>query len=1259
MSVESQPLAHMNESPTIHSVVASLAEDLKSYLEAQYHVRDEAALRERRALLDDGSTIAQIPFLEATPSYLFTDRYEDLDLPPATKGLLSAVSEMNAGLYPRPYLHQAEALRAFVNDRKNVIAATGTGSGKTEIFLLSILASLAEESNLGNLVTERRGCRALILYPMNALVSDQLARLRTLFGNAEVGRVLKGLRGRMARFAMYTSRTPFPGVMRTKRNYDRAKQLLDKRYAPIMGDAEYLELLKRRGKWPTKNIEKFFGKAGTDWGKRLFTDPDDIELLMRHEIQNECPDVLVTNYSMLEYMLVRPIEKSIFDQTRDWLASDPNTFFTVVLDEAHMYRGATGAEVSFLLRRLIQRIDIPRERVRFILTTASVGSEPKDRQAALDFACDLTSLPRGERGKFAYVMGARESFPAARPATAAQAAVLSAFDGSAFQSSSHDENFQRALASEAMKALALPFPLSGTLADDLFVALTSFPPAGMLVSLISGNATPLTEVSRRVFPDCSDESSGKALDALLRLCNFARQESTGKVFLPARLHLFFRGLSGLYSCANPECSEIRATDVKPLLGRMYSEPRVTCGCGGRVYEVLTHRDCGALFFRCYVDEHPRPDFAWHEPTTQVRSGNSGDTLRLVCMHLLVAGSPPDFGGWQPCWLQVSSGKLVRSEPTGRGWLAVYVPDDSHRKNANLGGKMFGVCPSCGKSTQRSIQEPSKIMDLQTKGEQPFGQLIKRQLFSQAADQKKGIERFPNQGRKTLIFSDGRQRAARLAKTLPEEVEADSFREMLALGYSMCDRPQESIPLTKAYPLFVAACSKAHVAPYSGEDHEQLAKDIDSFEKTYMGDVADWYTNGPTTGPGGFKQNLYKQVGGGLYSLQFICAGSIWPLKRTVLRLVDKFPSISTSDAVALAMIWIQGLARDIAIDKDGLSRSDRESIQGFRSGAQSWAHHGRFPSQMADTIAGLGFDVAALQDAFIEVYTVPDAAGGYYLKPDQLSLILDLKRNWFRCRRCKFEVMFTLRGRCGSCGSPNVDEIDPAADSYVRTRKGFWRLPIVEVLEGTRLPRLLTAEEHTAQLGHNDPNSGSTVIESYELRFQDILRKAETPIDVLSCTTTMEAGVDIGSLEAVGLRNVPPQRENYQQRAGRAGRRGSAISTVVTYCQGNPHDNYYFQNVSLIASGSPRELIVKSDNPKIARRHVHAFLLQEFFGARAKSHTNADILSSLGGLAEFYSGVTDVSKDAFVSWVKDSLGVGMAAAIGRWISSLEAISKGH
>ncbi|MEN1479148.1 DEAD/DEAH box helicase, partial [Pseudomonas aeruginosa] len=157
----------------------SLAESLRQYIEAQYHIRDEGLIKERHALLRRDATIAQVPYVEATPVYKVGDPYDSLPIPNAAIDALTQLAGMGVGLYPHPYEHQSEALVSFLGDEAtDLVVATGTGSGKTETFLMPVIGKLAIEGEERPASAELPGCRAMLLYPMNALVNDQLARIR-------------------------------------------------------------------------------------------------------------------------------------------------------------------------------------------------------------------------------------------------------------------------------------------------------------------------------------------------------------------------------------------------------------------------------------------------------------------------------------------------------------------------------------------------------------------------------------------------------------------------------------------------------------------------------------------------------------------------------------------------------------------------------------------------------------------------------------------------------------------------------------------------------------------------------------------------------------------------------------------------------------------------------------------------------------------------------------------------------------------------
>ena len=223
---------------TIQGTIRQLHGSLRDYIEATYHISSPALIAQRKELLERPGVIYQIPYIESTPRYQSGERFADIKGLPAAalraySGLTATSGDLPALLYDPPYRHQSEAIRHTLVDEKNLLVMTGTGSGKTESFLLPILGKLAREAEQHPWAfREQRAVRALILYPMNALVNDQLGRLRSLFGDPRTVAQFKQWAGRPARFARYTSRTPYAGI-RTREKDSAKLKAFDEFYVEI------------------------------------------------------------------------------------------------------------------------------------------------------------------------------------------------------------------------------------------------------------------------------------------------------------------------------------------------------------------------------------------------------------------------------------------------------------------------------------------------------------------------------------------------------------------------------------------------------------------------------------------------------------------------------------------------------------------------------------------------------------------------------------------------------------------------------------------------------------------------------------------------------------------------------------------------------------------------------------------------------------------------------------------------------------------
>jgi Zn finger protein HypA/HybF involved in hydrogenase expression len=1136
------------------------------------------------------------------------------------------------GIPKTAYSHQCRAIEAFISEEHNLIVATGTGSGKTESFLMPILSSMALEASHRPKAWEQRGVRALLLYPMNALDNDQLARLRRLFGDPIASEALSGKNARRATFGMYTSRTPYPGQATRAKDKVRVVGELNKLYYTGMTE-DYRLRLRKEGKWPAKDLDAFIANG-------LKTTDSDAELLTRHEMQATSPDLLVTNYSMLEYMMLRPLESSIFEQTEKWLKADQRNFLTIVLDEAHMYRGSGGAEVAYLLRRLQSRLNVPRDRSRYILTSASLGSSEAARVEIKEFAARLTG---GKAEQFELVTSVLDVRSGGARANLSEQQALARFNYSALLTAAVNPEKARSGLVELAQTLGVNIEEPGDSVEDVqqfaHCLLDRVPVAALVAEQLTRSPSTLAAVAQAAFPEPFGQEN--AAEALLALMAFAKDRGKGRPFCPIRSHLFFRGLAGLYACTNSHCPYKPAVE-SGTLGRLYANEQLNCGCGARVYELLTHRSCGATYLRSHMQ--PGGNFLWHKA-----SNGTWSDQRLVEAQFYVipaAEIAETSGGGGIVWLHTPTGQLIASEPSHAPpgtYLPLLAPDPL--KVVKERGQRVLSHKTCAACRQISRYDAPMAMDLATKGEAPFAHILRAQVAVQPMSAMP-TPQAPNGGRKTLIFSDGRQKAARLARDIPREIQLDVFRQALFIGAKELIAIGEEPRLDgRMYVGFLKCLADHHLMFFDGADQSTLEAHLREFDEFHDRDLKSALDELPKSPPS-YSALLLKQLGTPFYSISALTLGYAAPSKKALATIRRFTTQYSDGDIDAIVVVWIQKLLTRYAFDiglPDGVRKEasrypyrSTQSIDGFSKTQQEF-------------LTANGFDVGKLAEQFASALCEAKSDGSIFLNPTRLILKAALNDAWVQCEKCRTVSPVLLLARCPNCTEAGAAFVDPETTSYLRARKGFWRDPVAAAVAGIETPMSIDVQEHSAQLSYKDADSPAPTTEVFERKFRDILRPGERAVDALSCTTTMEVGIDIGSLIAVAMRNVPPMRQNYQQRAGRAGRRGSAISTVVTYAQSGAHDAYYFSHPDKMIAGDPSKPVLDTTNKRIATRHVYAQLLQDFFRPLAHGSRTSDIFTVLGDTWTFYTSDAPASFNSFKAWLGSPPGEESLKRAQRWL----------
>ena len=1016
------------------------------------------------------------------------------------------------------YGHQLKSLEQAQNGR-NVIVATGTGSGKTECFLLPLLDDALRHSG--------DGVRAIVIYPLNALANDQLGRLRDLL--APLPEIT---------FGRYTGDTP-----QNRKDLDETE-------------------------------------------RREILNPN--ERFSRDEIRANPPHLLLTNFAMLEYLLLRPKDSDIFREQR---------LKYVVLDEAHTYSGAQGIEVSLLMRRLQQAF--PQCELQFILTSATLGD---NRDEIATFGNNLTGANfSAESVVLGDVVDPFE--PPLDPRVALDRYVRAVPDAA---------TLNRWIASlEDVTALRQLITNCGLNAGDL---ASEKSPGGLLTRWLRHNAE-LASLHRIAsghpvtLQDASTEIWGTASTETLRILHWlvilgarAIADGNSPPLLPARYHLFFRGLRGGSVCLSPRCPD-RSAHPTTGWSSLLLEDRVTCPtCDAHVLPLLTCVHCGAPVLRVFEDisgkwqtiqpgvSRPVHLLSWDTDAQQEQEEEEEDqadaktereaSLCLNCCALSLGDRLPSDCCTAPLQIQL---RVISSEGDG----------------------LLKSCPTCG-GQKGGFQ--SVLRELST-GEDAATAVLAEAVVRALPEDDVAK---PAHGRRLLAFSDSRQRAAHFAPYLGRTTAetqymkplVDAIRDTIAgaggQGVSFDDVADRFLKVAQKQPYIIIRKTNEEDGEFTSTIKRpgQLYKDErEVLKRECLISLLQHFTSPPrsrNTLPGlalawarvDWNDDQREQIPSRLAEIFKDGDQLGWAVLQNLLQVVLRRKAIALPDGIALGHVQPVGpklvtMHHNQADSLDGRRRmrwnpyTAKQKKRVVQASPQAEILARFFIKDKLADEALLSDCLDKIWDTFRDLEVLRQDYPNEFLLPYD-HLLLETTGTWFACNRCGALTPFPIRDVCaipGCCGTlrhVNSEEF------ITRWQNHHWYRRYTET---EALP--LEVKEHTAQLTNEAGRD-------YQRRFTD------GSINVLSSSTTFEMGVDVGQLKSVFLRNVPPTPANYIQRAGRAGRRREGAAYAVTYARSFPHDQVHYHEPLGIVSGTVPVPRINLANERLTQRHIDSFLLGHF-----------------------------------------------------------------
>lgn len=1117
----------------VHEFSNGLNDTFRRYLATTNLIADtEPGLREEIwNQLGEYDFFARRPLVTSIPAYkpaLAGNTLVGALAFPSLSELLTKLNSDELDLRRPLYQHQIDALEKAQN-RRNIVVATGTGSGKTECFLLPVLDDAAQHPEAG--------VRTIVVYPMNALANDQVERLR---------RLLKDLPE--ITFGRYTGETP--RTVEEINEEDRQKILVNERYS-------------------------------------------------RQEIKENPPHILLTNFAMLEYLLLRPSDNSIFRH---------QSLRYVVLDEAHTYNGAQGIDISLLMRRLSQRYE--KNDLQFILTSATLSEDESDESrikiaqfgkslTGADFEFNDVIFGEAVHGFDADLKEVSpEQIFAAVPTEESLQEWLDALE--------NPETLKNLINQANLPNKENVKDLNNT-DKILYELFRNWLPVRQVYDLVSENAYSFDELTQKLWGR-DGQNATLALKWLLTLAARAKKDANQPPLISARFHFFFRGLTGASVCLNADCgcANVSNSAVK----RIYLESRNQCqpACEAMLLPLSTCFQCGLPAVDVWLDENnrkwkalkpsnkrdqnpPHLFLTWDNSISETEETDETEDeqnanfveLCLKCNSISLDGKLND------CCSNSSKVSLKR----------IAAGKDNNIK----------TCPRCGSDAR---PYPSILREFRS-GDDAVTAVLAEQIMRHLPEEENS-ESLPAGGRKMLAFSDSRQRAAFFAPylkrtTAETEYSQPLYNSLLIQESKNDDEPVTIDEITRRFVKTATDRKQIVLREYNEEQEIDTYRFI-ATRNMQKSDEKNLRRQAEITLLKHFCASARQRTtwsGLGLATAEIeLTRGDREDLQKSLPEIFREGELVAWDFIQQLLQIFL--MRRALFIEDDEISNKDlgkgarevtfHSTLNDSVSGRQRirWNPYRAAKIQkrtipnsyQANVVARFfGLDVerdSAQVDEWLEriwnafretVFRQYQTSGGEY-QIEAGKIVISTKRNYAFCDSCG---RLTTHYAKGYCVMPRCDgrlQKITSTDLEEKLTRYHYRHRVLN-----NKPMALNVVEHTAQLTNRRG-------QEYQQKF------IKGEINVLSSSTTFEMGVDVGGLKAVLLRNVPPTASNYIQRAGRAGRRRDGAAYAVTYSRALPHDQYHFHHPFSVIRGKVPVPLINLKNTRLAKRHVNSFLLGEF-----------------------------------------------------------------